>query len=65
MQPDDYYLKIVIFFYGRGCWNGQKIGGTSVLCARMSYCAGEGLVQNHKRIERMYQEENLSLRTRA
>jgi len=30
----------------------------------MNYCAGEELVQNHKRTERIYQEENLSLRTR-
>ena len=35
-----------------------------VLRPCMSYCAGEGLVQNHKRTERIYQEENLSLRIR-
>ena len=30
----------------------------------MSYCAGKGLVQNHKRTERIFQEENLLLPTR-
>jgi len=54
----------VIFFYGRGCWNWRKIRRRFGSPRLHELLRRDGLVQNHKRTERIYQEENLSLRTR-
>ncbi|UIA98867.1 IS3 family transposase [Desulfovibrio desulfuricans] len=54
----------MIFFCGLGCWNWQEDRRRFGSPPLHELLRREGLVQNHKRTERIYQEENLSLRTR-
>ena len=54
----------MIFFCGLGCWNWQEDRRRFGSPPLHELLRREGLVQNHKRTERIYQEESLSLRTR-
>lgn len=64
VQPGDHHLKTVIFFLRTRMLElaeDRRRFGSPRLYEELRW---EGLVQNHKRTERIYHEENLSLRIR-